>query len=130
MERETIDFIASCEEACFPRPWTSDEVQSCICGEYGVCVIENGIGYAIGRISFDEAELYRIAVLPEKRRAGAGKRLLTGFIDECVRRGLKRYFSKCAPKTFLLCRFMNSSDLRVFRCAEATTETTMHLYTV
>ncbi|MBO6232101.1 MAG: ribosomal protein S18-alanine N-acetyltransferase [Ruminiclostridium sp.] len=98
MERETIDFIASCEEACFPRPWTSDEVQSCICGEYGVCVIENGIGYAIGRISFDEAELYRIAVLPEKRRAGAGKRLLTGFIDECVRRGAEKIFLEVRAK--------------------------------
>ena len=98
MERETIDFIASCEDACFSHPWTSDEVQSCICSEYGVCVIENGIGYAIGRISFDEAELYRIAVLPEKRRVGAGKRLLTGFIDECVCRGAEKIFLEVHAK--------------------------------
>ena len=98
MGQETVDFIARCESVCFERPWTADEVQACVCGEYGVCVTEPDVGYALGRISFDEAELYRIAVLPEKRRSHAGVGLLDRFVGLCSERGAAKIFLEVRSK--------------------------------
>ena len=93
-----IDFIAYAESVCFTRPWTSDEVRSAVCGEYGVAAVEPDVGYAVGRLSFDEAELYRIAVLPEKRRCGAGGRLLDSFMVLCRERGAEKIFLEVRSK--------------------------------
>ena len=104
MNRE--EFIVYAESVCFDDPWTAESVKAAVEGGYGVCAVEDGIGYAIGRISFDEAELHRIAVLPEKRRGHAGDRLLERFISECSERG--------AEKLFLEVRSMNTPARRLY----------------
>lgn len=86
------EFIAACEAECFARPWSIEDIAAAVTGEYGVCAVSEGIGYAIGRISFDEAELYRIAVLPDKRRSHHGSELLRKFIDICSSRGVRKIF--------------------------------------
>ncbi len=91
------EFIAYAESVCFENPWKAEDVNAQLDSGYGICIVERGedgkgIGYALGRISFDEAELYRIAVLPEKRRAHAGSRLLTRFIDRCRELGAAKIF--------------------------------------
>lgn len=98
MGADTVSFITRAESECFTRPWTYDEVQSAVCGEYGVTAVEPEVGYALGRLSFDEAELYRIAVLPEKRRCGAGGRLLDRFIALCGERGAAKIFLEVRSK--------------------------------
>lgn len=97
-ERE-IQFIVSAERECFgERCWDEKAIRSDVCGEYGVAVCEGGVGYAFGSRSFDEAELHRIAVLPEQRRAGAGSRLLAAFIGECRRQGVTKIFLEVRSK--------------------------------
>lgn len=91
-------FMAQAEAACFDKPWTEDEIRAAAENEYGVCVVEDGTGYAIGRMSFDEAELYRIGVLPGKRRNGAGGRLLGRFVSECAARGAEKIFLEVRAK--------------------------------
>ncbi len=87
-----VDFIVAAERECFENSWDETAVRAVTDSGYGVCVCEEGVGYALGRISFDEAELYRIAVLPGERRRGAGQRLLGRFIGECRQRGAERIF--------------------------------------
>lgn len=89
---DIVDFIVSAERECFGNCWDETAVRSVTDSGYGVCVAEEGIGYALGRISFDEAELYRIAVLPSQRRNGAGCRLLARFVEECRQRGAEKIF--------------------------------------
>ncbi len=89
---DTVDFIAYAEKACFEDPWDETAVRSVTGNEYGIVTVDDGKGYALGRISFDEAELYRIAVLPEKRGNGTGRKLLDDFIAECTRRGAVKIF--------------------------------------
>lgn len=91
------EFIAYAESVCFDNPWTPDSVRAALGSEYAVFAVERGdsgegIGYAVGRVSFDEAELHRIAVLPEHRRARAGSRLLARFTALCAQRGAQRIF--------------------------------------
>ena len=95
---DRAEFIAAVERECFAKAWTVDDVRAETGSEYGVCVVEEGVGYALGRISFDEAELHRIAVLPEKRRAGEGSRLLERFIRECSERGAEKVFLEVRAK--------------------------------
>lgn len=85
-------FIAAVESVCFESQWTEHDIRAVIDSTDGVFEIDEGTGYALGRISFDEAELYRIAVLPEKRRAHAGSELLKRFMDSCRDRGVKKIF--------------------------------------
>ena len=97
IDMNDAEFIAYAESACFESPWTSENVKSALGSEYSVCAVERdpdgeGIGYAFGRVSFDEAELYRIAVLPGKRRAHAGSRLMERFVSLCAERGAEKIF--------------------------------------
>ena len=86
------DFIVAAERECFDNPWDETAVRAVTDSEYGGCVCEEGTGYALGRLSFDEAELYRIAVLPSARGKSAGRRLLTRFVAECRERGAEKIF--------------------------------------
>lgn len=92
------EFIAYAESVCFTNGWTRENVAALLDEESSVCVVEDDTGYAIGRISFDEAELYRIAVLPEKRRHHAGERLLQSFIERCASRGAEKIFLEVRSK--------------------------------
>lgn len=92
------EFIAYAESVCFTNGWTRENVAALLNEESSVCVVEDDTGYAIGRVSFDEAELYRIAVLPEKRRHHAGERLLRSFIERCASRGAEKIFLEVRSK--------------------------------
>lgn len=86
------DFIVHAEGICFRNGWTAENVKALMDDPDCVCTVEDGTGYAIGRISFDEAELYRIAVLPGQRRQHAGERILRDFIMQCSERGAEKIF--------------------------------------
>ena len=90
------EFIAYAESVCFERGWSIGDIAAVTGDENGICCVEHdesgGIGYALGRCSFDEAELYRIAVLPEKRRLHAGVRLMERFIVKCREKGVEKIF--------------------------------------
>lgn len=47
-------------------------------------------GFSLARRVIDESELLLIAVLPERRRRGVGRLLLSHFVEDARARGLKR----------------------------------------
>lgn len=105
--------VAEIEKICFAEPWSAASVTAQL--ESGNTVFaraydgEKLIGYALGTVSFDEAELYRLAVLPEKRRLGFGEGLLKDFLWDCRRRG--------AARVFLEVRAKNTPALSLYRKA-------------
>ena len=111
---DDITFMAYAESVCFEHAWSDDDIRAVTESGYGVYSIgrdETGepVGYVLGRVSFDEAELYRIAVLPDKRRQHAGKRLVESFIEKCAANG--------AEKIFLEVRSRNVPALKLYeRC--------------
>ena len=53
-------------------------------------------GFALGRVTLDEAELLTIAVSPERRRQGIGRACLTAFEAEAQRRGAETAYLEVA----------------------------------
>lgn len=86
---EISEILAKLEQACFPDDfWTAASICSTLMREDVIYLIEYGengspVGYCIGAAAYGEAELYRIGVLPDQRRHGIGKRILTEFISMC-----------------------------------------------
>ncbi len=86
--------MAALHAACFstPRPWTEAEFSELI-SQPRVFVLTGGEeGFLFGRVAADEAELLTLAVAPEARRQGIGRRLVEGFVAEAARRGARTAF--------------------------------------
>lgn len=77
--------IAEAEAVCFTDPWSLNSVRSLAETGIMLTVEENDrlAGYVLGAVNADEAELYRIAVLPDFRRKGYGVELVNIFINKC-----------------------------------------------
>ncbi len=88
--------ISMLEEQIFPDPWSYRDIQDTICTEGSMCFTavdgEKVIAYVIGRLIPPEGEIYRIAVIPEKRQRGIGYRLLDYAVKTSRGKGLERLF--------------------------------------
>lgn len=77
------------EDICFPvEPWSLDSVKSTLERSDVFCKVLNSdggcpIGCYIAAAGFGEAELYRIAVIPEYRGSGYGRALMSDFLKSC-----------------------------------------------
>ncbi|MCM1298604.1 MAG: ribosomal protein S18-alanine N-acetyltransferase [Firmicutes bacterium] len=82
-----IKGLTEFERLCFPEDfWSERAVREALERSdivYGVDFAEDGrpIGYFLGAASFEEAELYRIGVLPEFRGQGHSKHIMEAFLD-------------------------------------------------
>ena len=72
--------LAALHALCFetPRPWSETEFSSLMDESHTFSVIQP-LGFAMGRVIVDEAELLTLAVHPDARRQGTGKFLLQKF---------------------------------------------------
>ncbi|MCM1053880.1 MAG: ribosomal protein S18-alanine N-acetyltransferase [Bacteroides sp.] len=89
MDNTTAAVIAEMEKQCFPfEPWSLESVKAALQRDDTLCKVlfdeaDRPVGYFIAASSFEEAELYRIAVLPSLRRKGLGERLMRDFLNVC-----------------------------------------------
>jgi len=79
----TPEVMASIHAECFetPRPWSAVEFAAMLAGP-GAFASLDAEGFVLGRVIAGEAELLTIAVRPEARRTGIGRRLLDRFEAE------------------------------------------------
>lgn len=89
----TADDLAALHAACFivPRPWTAAEFADLLTSPL-TCLSAAPGGFALGRVIADEAELLTIAVHPDLRRLGLGRRLLVAFLHQAAGRGAAAAF--------------------------------------
>ena len=75
--------LARLHEQCFvtPRAWSASEIES-LCQTAGCFLIEEPAGFLLGRSIAGEAELLTLAVDPEARRQGIGRRLVEAFLKK------------------------------------------------
>lgn len=96
LREKDVERLAFIDKACFPDPWTEEMWR----GEFAradarFLVLEQGgtvIGFAVTTVLFEEAELPKIAVLPEKRGQGLGKALLLALFTEAKTLGADKMF--------------------------------------
>lgn len=105
---EYVKDVAEIEKACFSNPWSETVLESELqndCSHIYVAV-ENGraIGYAMLYIVCGEADIIRVAVLPEYRRQGAAERLL-----------LKSFEHNKTDAVFLDVRESNTPAIRLYK---------------
>lgn len=93
----TLDEMAALYARAFPggRAWAAGEIAALTEAPGGFAVTEAD-GFAIGRAAAGEAELITIAVAPEARRTGIGRRLLEAFEDAARGRGALAAFLEVA----------------------------------
>ncbi|MCX7646250.1 MAG: GNAT family N-acetyltransferase [Rhodobacteraceae bacterium] len=78
-----------------PRPWTAAEFDE-VLATRGAFLLEEGRAFLVGRTVADEAELLTLAVPPELRRHGLGRRLLRAFHARALARGAEEAFLEVA----------------------------------
>lgn len=93
--KDDIDAILEAERVCFTHPWTREDFAAALdCGYVCLAARLGGAlaGYAVAITVADEATVANVAVLPEFRRRGAAKALLTASLDSCRERGAEVCF--------------------------------------
>lgn len=79
-DRRDIAALAVLHALCFAKAWSVQSFQDLLAapGVFGFLVEQGGkaIGFALGRVAADEAELLSIGVLEPQRCSGVGRRLL------------------------------------------------------
>lgn len=111
MDNTAALIIENLEKSCFSsEPWSLESIISALEREdifYKILFDEENdpIGYFIASSSYEEAELYRIAVLPSYRRMGSGKRLMEDFLNSCP---------KEVEKIFLEVRESNAAAVSLY----------------
>jgi len=81
-----------------PSPWAAKDFHDLLSHPGAILTSQSPDGFALGRVVLDEAELLTIAVDPEMQGKGTGRRLLTAFEEEAVRRGARTGHLEVAVK--------------------------------
>lgn len=95
LEPDDVPAVHALEATIFPSPWPRELFDRLLAlpgglGRVAVDPREEVVGYAIGWVAADEAELADIAVAAPLRRRGVGGRLLDAFLRAARRRGARR----------------------------------------
>ena len=91
-----VPSLAELERVCFSDPWTAAGIRETIQYETARAFVaedEDGIvGYVMARISGEEGEILDLAVRPELRRRGIGRRLLLSVWNALGSEGVRELY--------------------------------------
>ena len=108
-----LDGIMDIERASFPDPWSRGGVEVYLTDPHGAILAavegDEVLGFAIYHVSFEESELFSIAVAEKYRSRGVGRALLERVLVEAARAG--------AEKMFLEVRRSNASARALYKSA-------------
>ena len=94
MERRDIPRVAELERICFRSPWSESalrgELKNRLAHYLVMCDGEAVVGYAGMWTLFDEAHITNVAVQPEYRGNGLGRRLMRRMMGQALRLGAAR----------------------------------------
>jgi ribosomal-protein-alanine N-acetyltransferase len=90
--------LAAMHARCFtsPRPWNEAEFVDILADPLAFLLVEGDAGFLLGRAVAGEAELLTIAVAPEARQRGLGRKLVSRFLYQARLRGAETAFLEVA----------------------------------
>lgn len=92
LDEHDLDQIMSIEQACYASPWTMtqfrDELTNPVACVAGCKTDGQLVGYICFWLIADEMQILNVAVSPEDRGRGIGKRLLDYAVQECRKKAL------------------------------------------
>ena len=88
----TPDALAALHARCFktPPPWSAADFAAFIADPLAFLLVEGDAGFLLGRTVAGEAEILTLAVAPEARQRGLGRKLLARFQYQAFLRGAER----------------------------------------
>ena len=91
-----LSTLVQLEQACFSAPWTEQMLKSSLNNPlFTAFIVKEGdtpVGYASLTTLFEEGELDKICVLPNRRKNGYATALLTEAIGYAAGCGVTRFF--------------------------------------
>lgn len=96
----TPDALAALHARCFqtPPPWSAADFERFAADTLVFLLVEGDAGFLLGRAVAGEAELLTVAVAPEARRRGTGRKLLARFLYQARVRGADRAFLEVSAR--------------------------------
>ena len=90
----TPEALAALHARCFraPPPWSAADFAGFLADPLAFLLVEGDAGFLLGRAVAGEAELLTLAVAPEARRLGLGRKLVARFLYQAQLRGAVRAF--------------------------------------
>jgi ribosomal-protein-alanine N-acetyltransferase len=90
--------LAALHARCFtvPRPWSEAGFSAVLADPLAFLLVEGDAAFLLGRAVAGEAELLTLAVAPEARRRGLGRRLVSRFLYQSRLRGANSAFLEVA----------------------------------
>lgn len=90
----TPEALAALHGRCFrsPPPWSAADFAGFLADPLAFLLVEGDAGFLLGRAVAGEAELLTLAVAPEARRLGLGRKLVARFLYQAQLRGAERAF--------------------------------------
>lgn len=85
--------VAALERLCFAEPW-SEQSLALLCREGGLGMVipdtnsDTACAYGGMTVVLDEGSITNIAVRPDLRRQGYGRRIVSALLDEAAARGV------------------------------------------
>lgn len=81
-----------------PAPWSAADFAQLVADPLVFLLVEGDAGFLLGRAVAGEAELLTVAVAPEARRRGTGRKLLARFLYQARVRGADRAFLEVSAR--------------------------------
>ncbi|MDR6292402.1 ribosomal-protein-alanine N-acetyltransferase [Inquilinus ginsengisoli] len=93
--------LSALYEAGFGEAWVAQELARLLSspGVFALIaldVADEPVGFALGRVAADEAEILSISLLPAQRRRGGGRLLLDALVARCAAAGAAALFLEVA----------------------------------
>lgn len=79
-----------------PRPWSAAEFAALLASHRVFALTAGAQGLLLGHVVADEAELLTVAVHPDQRQQGLGRKLVQDFLAEARSRGAASVFLEVA----------------------------------
>ncbi len=96
MRQADLSAVVALEQACGLSSWGIEGYEQELTNPAAILLTasfqQQFAGYFSGRVLADEFELFSLAVLPEFRRQGIGRKLLKSGLNELYQRGIYRCF--------------------------------------
>ena len=106
-----IPKIAAIERICFAEAWSLEMIKAGAARQEFCALLieeeEETLGFIMGSVLFEDAEIYKVAILPQNRGNGLGSTAVEAFANEAKRRGATRIFLEVRPS--------NEAALRLYQ---------------
>ena len=91
-----LEELAALERRCFPQPWTTAQLKKALglsrFQAHGVRIRGRLAAYLTFYVTIDEMEIVNLAVVPELRRRGLGRKLLQSVLQVVDKMGIEYAF--------------------------------------